>query len=119
MTNSPPSSEFYRPRIGQAAAKGLLIICRCHLCRQSRAYIASDLVQIYHPETFIADLFGGRCPRCGRPDCWSVRQRFPSYEDVGMLTVRRPAGVRRTQLWRDELYSAPETSSTPQDGSQS
>ena len=30
-----------------------------------------------------------------------------SSSDVGMLQVRRPAGVRRIQLWRDELYSAP------------
>jgi hypothetical protein len=65
------------------------------------------LVTIYSPDTFIADLFGGRCPRCGKADFWSVKQRYPTSDDVGMLTVRRPAGVKRTQLWRDELYSAP------------
>lgn len=63
MTNTPPSREFYRPRIGQAAAGGLLITCQCYVCRRFRAYIASDLLEIYHPETFIEDLFGGRCPR--------------------------------------------------------
>ena len=107
MTNSPPSSLFYRPRIGKAAAEGLFIVCKCNLCRRARVYLASDLLQIYHPDAFIDDLFGGRCPRCHSADFWSVRQRYPSIDDVGRLEVRRPAGVRRIQLWRDELYSAP------------
>lgn len=107
MTSSPPSSEFYRPRIGQAAAAGLLITCRCYVCRRFRAYIATDLLEIYHPDTFLEDLFGGRCPRCSSSNSWRVRQRYPSNADVGMLTVRRYVGFRRVNLWRDELYSAP------------
>jgi hypothetical protein len=107
MTNSPPSSEFYRPRIGKAARAGHLIVCKCNFCRRSVVYLAIDLVEIYHKEMFLEDLFGGRCPRCGKSDFWSVRERSPSTADVGMLKVRRPAGVRRIQLWRDELYSAP------------
>lgn len=108
MTNSPPSSEFYRPRIGKAAAAGHLIVCKCILCRRSVVYLASDLAEIYHREMFLEDLFGGRCPRCGSGTGWSVRERMPSSSDVGMLQVRRPAGHRRIQLWRSELYSAPE-----------
>src|SRR5690554_2197498 len=107
MPNTPPSSMFYRPRIGQAAASGYLITCRCTLCRRSRAYLATDLIEIYHADTFLSDLFGGRCPRCGRQDYWSVRQRYPCNDDVGMLMVCRLTGVRTTPLWRDELYSAP------------
>ena len=107
MSNSPPSSEFYRPRIGQAAAAGLLITCKCYVFRRSRAYLATDLIQIYHADVFLADLFGGRCPRCGSQHSWKVRQRYPSNSDVGMLVVRRLAGARTTHLWRDELYSAP------------
>lgn len=108
MTNSPRSQMNYRPRIGQAAADGLLIVCKCYVCRRSRAYLATDLVQAYHPEIFIDDLFGGNCPRCGSSHNWRVKQRFPSNADVGMLTVRRLTGIRQTPLWRDELYSAPE-----------
>lgn len=95
---------FYRPRIGQAAEKGLLIICRCNLCKRARAYIAADLLKIYHPEVFLDDLFAGQCPRCGRSDFWRCRQRYPSDDDVGRLMVRRLAGIRTTNLWRDELY---------------
>lgn len=109
MTNSPPSSMFYRPRLGQAADKGLLLVARCNLCRRARAYLATDLLQIYRPDTYLDDLFGGRCPRCDRSDFWRVRQRYPSNSDVGMLVVRRLAGARTTHLWRDELYSAVET----------
>lgn len=36
-----------------------------------------------------------------------VKERYTWDSDVGMLAVRRPAGVRSIQLWRDELYSAP------------
>jgi hypothetical protein len=107
MTNSPPSSEFYHPRLGHAARAGFLITCKCHLCRRSQVYLASDLVEIYPEDLFLEDLFGGRCPRCEKSDFWRVRQRYPSSEDVGMLQVRRPDGVRRIQLWRSELYSAP------------
>lgn len=108
MTNSPRSQMNYRPRIGQASADGLLIVCKCYVCRRSRAYLATDLVKVYHPEIFIDDIFGGKCPRCGSGHNWRVKQRFPSDADVGMLTVRRLTGVRTTPLWRDELYSAPE-----------
>jgi hypothetical protein len=109
MTNTPPSREFYRPRLGKAAGAGHLIACRCYLCRRSVVYLAVDLVDLYGPDMFLEDLFGGRCPRCGSGDFWSVRERFAATSDVGLLMVRRPAGVRRIQLWKDELYSAPAT----------
>ena len=110
MSNSPPSSMFYRPRLGQAADKGLFIVCKCYVCRKSVVYIASDLAEVYHRDLYLEDLFGGRCPRCESSTSWRVRQRYPSVTDVGMLQVRRPAGVRRIQLWKDELYSAPRKS---------
>ena len=106
MSNSPPSSMFYRPRLGQAAAENLFIVCRCGLCRRQRVYLASDLVQVYHPEIYLDDLFGGRCPKCGKSDYWRVKQRYPISDDVGTTVVRRLAGFKRTNLWRDELYSA-------------
>ena len=97
----------YRTRLGQAARHGMLIVCRCDLCQRSRIYLSTDLIEIYHPDTFVEELFDGRCPRCQCSDFWRVRERYTSDSDVGMLTVRRPAGVRRIQLWRDELYSGP------------
>lgn len=111
MTNSPRSQMSYRTRLAPAAALGMFIVCRCDLCRRSRIYLATDLLEVFHPESVVVELFDGRCPRCHSSDFWHVRERYASDSDVGMLTVRRPAGVRRIQLWRDELYSAPAKSS--------
>lgn len=71
-------------------------------------YLATDFVEIgYHPDMFLEDLFNGQCPRCKSGGFWSVKERHPAASDVGLLVVRRPGGVRRTQLWKNELYSAP------------
>jgi hypothetical protein len=98
----------------------MFIVCRCNLCRRSRIYLATDLMELFHGDTFVAELFGGRCPRCQSGTFWRVRERYATNSDVGMLTVRRPAGIRKIQLWKDELYSAPApVIKSPQDGSQS
>jgi len=52
----------------QAAAAGMLIACRCNLCRRSRVYLASDLVPIFGPAAYVFELFDGRCPRSGSAD---------------------------------------------------
>ena len=106
MSNTPRSN--YRAKLGDAAAAGMLLVCRCELCRRSRVYVATDLAAVFSPEMFLEDLFGGRCPKCGPGGFWRAWERYAWDSDVGMLMVRRPAGVRRIQLWRDELYSAPE-----------
>jgi len=106
MGKNPPSSMFYRTRLGDAAASGMLIVCSCQLCRRSRIYLATDLLEIYHPDSFVRELFGGRCPRYPIADFWRAHERHATNSDAGMLTVRRLAGVRTTPLWRDELYSA-------------
>lgn len=105
MTNTPRSN--YRARLGDAAAANMLLVCTCNLCRRSRVYVATDLVEIYGEALFLGDLFGGRCPGCQSSGFWRVKERYAWDSDVGMLVVRRPAGVRRIQLWKDELYSAP------------
>ncbi|NMA97543.1 MAG: hypothetical protein GX970_05425 [Phyllobacteriaceae bacterium] len=107
MTNSPPSSLFYRPRLGQAAKVGQLVVARCILCKRSQHYLASDLVTVYGADTYIEDVFGGACPHCGSGYFWSVRTRYPTNDDVGHLKIRRPAGVRTIQLWKDEYYGPP------------
>ena len=100
MTNSPPSSEHYRARIGQAAAAGLMVACQCYVCRRYRAYIATDLLMIYHPDTFLEDLLGDRCPRWGSGHNWRVKQCYPTDEDVGTLTVRCHQSSANTHMAR-------------------
>jgi len=104
LGKNPPSSLFYRTRLRQAAGAGQLIVARCLLCRRTVSYLAADLVEIYNGELYVADLFGGCCPHCRSGDFWSVRERYLTSDDVGHLRIRRPAGVRTIQLWRDEWY---------------
>jgi hypothetical protein len=33
--------------LGDAAGAGMLLSCRCDLCRRTRIYLASDLAEIY------------------------------------------------------------------------
>ena len=108
MTNSPPSSLFYRTRLGQAAKAHMLIVAHCRSCRRLRTYLAGDLLAVgYHAESFVCDLFGPYCPHCGQGWRWRVRERHPNSDDVGHTVIRRPAGERRIQLWRDEFYGPP------------
>jgi hypothetical protein len=83
----------------------MLIVARCKLCRRSRHYLASDLLECgYGPELFVEELFGPRCPNCGSLDFFRVRERYANSDDVGHTVIRRPAGERRIQLWKDEYY---------------
>ncbi len=105
MSKTPRSGLNYRTRLQQAAAANMLIVARCKLCRRSRHYLASDLLECgYAPELFVEELFGPRCPNCGSPNFFRVRERYANSDDVGHTLIRRPAGVREIQLWKDEYY---------------
>ena len=82
----------------------MLVVAHCILCRRQITYLAADLVTVFSPDAYIEELFGGACPRCGTSDFCSVRERHPRSDDAGHLRIRRPAGVRKIQLWRDEWY---------------
>ena len=84
----------------------MLVRCRCILCRRTVHYLATDLVEVFHRDTVIGHLWG-RCPRCGSGDFWTEDERHPSSDDVGHLIIRRPAGVREIQLWKNEYYGPP------------
>lgn len=99
---------FYRTRLGQAAKAGMLIVAHCPSCKRLRTYLATDLIEAgYYPDGFVCDLFGPYCPHCGKGLRWTVRERHPSSDDVGHTVIRRPAGERRIQLWKDEYYGPP------------
>ncbi len=104
MGQNPRSGLNYRCRLHQAAAVGMLIVPRCKSCRRARHYLASDLLEVYNPDAFVEELFGTRCPNCGSIDSFRVRERYANSDDVGHTLIRRPAGVRQIQLWKDEFY---------------
>lgn len=105
MSKTPRFGLNYCTRLGQAATAQMLIVAQCKLCQRSRHYLASDLLECgYAPNLFVEELFGSRCPHCGSPNFFRVRERYPNSDDVGHTVIRRPAGERRIQLWKDEYY---------------
>jgi predicted RNA-binding Zn-ribbon protein involved in translation (DUF1610 family) len=105
VSKTPRSGLNYRTRLQEAAAASMLIVARCKLCRRSRHYLASDLLECgYHPGLFVEEIFGPRCPHCGSSNFFRVQERYANSDDVGNTVIRRPAGERRIQLWKDEYY---------------
>ena len=86
-------------RLRDAARDGQLVILRCGLCHRSARYLASDLVTLVDPSGDARDP-PFACSRCGTAEHIAVSLRLPELGDYGHLTVRRPAGIRRTQMWR-------------------
>jgi hypothetical protein len=103
MGHNPPSNRSTWARLSDWAADGRCIRVRCNLCRRTLHFLASDLVTVYHPST-LAHTWRPACSHCGRVDYVSVRSFFPGPDDVGKIMMRRPAGHRRIQLWKNELY---------------
>ena len=91
-----------RYRLQDSAANHELVTALCMLCFRSQTYLASDLVQILDPSRD-AQAPPFRCGRCGTEEHIKVTLRMPEPGDYGAIQVRRPAGVRRTQLWKTVL----------------
>jgi len=91
-----------RYRLQDAAANGELVTALCMLCFRSRTYLASDLVAIIDPDGD-AQAPPFACGHCGTGEHMKVTLRMPEPGDYGAVEVRRPAGVRRTQLWKTVL----------------
>lgn len=106
-------------RLCDWAADGRCIRVHCNLCRRTLHFFCTDLVEIYDPD-MLAHEFRPPCSKCRKSDWVSVRSFFPGPDDVGRIMMRRPAGVRTTQLWRSEWYAPlsrpPESRQGPGDG---
>lgn len=101
MTPSRRKVEAYK--LKHAAEDGRLIIYRCSLCRRVTVFLASDVVAIWNPEMSVL-VERSACGQCQTAEFMNVDVRLPTSDDVGHLLVRRPAGTRTVQLWRDEWY---------------
>jgi hypothetical protein len=62
---------------------------------------ASDPVNILDPEQG-AQTPPFACGKCGTVEHMQVKLLMPSLGDYGAIEVRRPAGVKKTQMWRTE-----------------
>jgi hypothetical protein len=94
--NYPDTRELW---LDQAAKENRLITCRCISCKRVVRYLAADLLPIVGP-AHRAMLEPPFPCRCGERENIKVECVVPSDSDYGLLDVRRPAGVKQTQIWR-------------------
>lgn len=92
-----PYPGAYR-KLSDAAEAGQIITVKCRNCRRQITFLASDLVRILDPLRDV-DEPPFACSKCGSEDL-RVEVTSPTEADVGLIDVRRPAGVERRQLWR-------------------
>lgn len=112
MGHNPPSDRRKWARLRDWAADGRCIRVHCNLCRRTLHFYAADLVEVYDPD-MLAHEWRPPCSKCRKSDYVSVRSFFPGPDDVGRIMMRRPAGVRTTQLWRSEWYAPAKPASDP------
>jgi hypothetical protein len=85
--------------LDQAAADGQLVICRCRSCKRLVRYLASDLLPLLGPDHRVMLDPPFPC-RCGEVERIAIKVEVPAAGDWGSVEVRRPAGIKRTQLWK-------------------
>lgn len=88
-----------RYRLRDAAADGQLVVVRCVRCRRLARYLAADLVTLLDPLRD-ANWPPYACSKCGQEDMIKVSLHMPTTGDYGHLVIRRPKGVKVTQLWK-------------------
>jgi hypothetical protein len=92
----PNKSEYW---LDTAAQDGQLITCSCKRCRRVVRYLATDLLPLLGPDYRVMSDPPFPC-RCGETERISIKVAQPAAGDWGSVEVRRPSGIRRTQLWR-------------------
>lgn len=112
MGFNPPSDRRKWAKLRDWAADGRAIRVHCNLCRRTTHFYAVDLAEVYGGE-MLAHEWRPACSKCRKADYVSVRSFFPGPDDVGRILMRRPAGHRRIQLWRDEWYGPPAKPESP------
>ena len=92
----PSKSEYW---LETAAKDGQMITCHCARCRRVVRFLAADLLPILGPDHRVMTVPPFPC-RCGERERIAIKVALPAPGDWGSVEVRRPAGIKRTQLWR-------------------
>lgn len=92
----PTKAEYW---LETAAKDGMLVTCQCKRCQRVVRYLASDLLALLGPDHRVMTAPPYPC-RCGERDRIAIKVTKPVPGDWGSVDVRRPSGIRRTQLWR-------------------
>lgn len=108
MSNTPSTTNWSaRPFLGRLAEVGMLVYCGCYGCRRWKTYLASDLVEYFHPQAEVGSLFSG-CPYCKTSANWKEGYRHATNDDVINGTIiRKLKGWKKAPVWANERYQAP------------
>lgn len=102
MSMTPSRRTLEKVTLADLVADNRMFVVRCALCRRQRAYLATDLVTVYPPETPAYGMFRW-CSACGKGEWVQVSIRLPMAADVGRLLVRRPR-QKVVTVWEDSWY---------------
>lgn len=92
----------------KAADAHQVIVVTCHQCRRVVRFLAEDLVRMFDPLRDVTDP-PFPCSKCGSKGRLRVEVISPGLEDAGLMEVRRPGPVQRTQTWRTMKLGDPYT----------
>lgn len=95
-------------KLRDAAAGHQIVVVTCKGCRRIVRFMAEDLIRILDPERDVT-LPPFRCSTCRTTAHLKVEVISPSASDVGLMEVRRPGPVQRTQTWRTMKLGDPFT----------
>lgn len=99
MTHHPANPPH---RLEDAASFGQLIQVACNHCHRKVFFRPDDLIPIFGRNQPVFDL-PMRCDQCGLKRYIYIRVRLPDRHDYGKLVIRRPAGIRKVMVWREEV----------------
>lgn len=89
-------------QLSDAASMGQVIEVTCNHCHRQVYFRPDDLIPILGERYPVFGL-PMRCDRCGLNRYIRIRVRLPDQRDYGRLVLKRPAGIRTVQLWREEV----------------
>lgn len=92
----------------------MLVECGCYGCRRRQTYLAADLVEYFHPQAEVGDLWPQGCPHCKTGASWWESYRYPTNDDVVNRTIiRKLKGWEKSAIWASEPYEAPKPKEEP------
>lgn len=95
-------------RLRDAAQAHQLIVVKCKGCRRVVRFLAEDLVRTLDPDRDVT-LPPFPCSKCGSTARLQIDVVSASSSDVGLMEIRRPGPVQRTQTWRTMKLGDPYT----------
>lgn len=103
MSMTPSRRALEAVRLKHLVEDSRALVYCCRACKRESIFLAADVVDIWGPEIQVYTP-PHRCGHCRVTGRMTVRFISVSDYDRGKLMLRRPAGTRLVQLWKNEFY---------------